>query len=244
VAGYGFAFNPPYGFATRYSLTHIVALDCFAALAMTGDRECTGRRLHRGPQHPGREFGAAKVKALALGGLAGGGFEHEIEDALAAFLAGNVDAFAAGLTERVEARRHGAVELLTEADVMSPVTNGLITTEAFAAKHKDVLDKLMADWFRTIEYISADVPQNSLEIRDYLRTSASTRYSPEEYSIAWTFDVFPQNKSQANEMFNKPSSGFYWKKSWDDVSNVLIANKVVKSRPPYDAYMGARSLSP
>src|SRR5664279_1978037 len=42
-----------------------------------------GESLHRCPKHPGREFGAAEVKTLALGGLAGSGLEHEIEDALA-----------------------------------------------------------------------------------------------------------------------------------------------------------------
>src|SRR5271154_6423762 len=42
--------------------------------------------LHRRAEHPGREFGAAKVKTLALGGLAGGGLEHQVENPLAALL--------------------------------------------------------------------------------------------------------------------------------------------------------------
>src|SRR6202035_4428980 len=40
------------------------------------------------PEHPGREFGAAKVKTLALGRLAGGGLEHQVENPLAALLHG------------------------------------------------------------------------------------------------------------------------------------------------------------
>jgi hypothetical protein len=43
---------------------------------------------HRRPKHPGREFGAAEVEALALGRLSRGGLEHQIEDALAALLHG------------------------------------------------------------------------------------------------------------------------------------------------------------
>src|SRR5262249_51851335 len=41
---------------------------------------------HRRAQYPGRELSAAEGKALALGRLAGSGFQHQVEDALAAFL--------------------------------------------------------------------------------------------------------------------------------------------------------------
>ena len=50
------------------------------------------------------------------------------EDSLAAFLAKDIDAVAVGLTERVEARRHGAKELLTTSDVIRPVIDGIVTT--------------------------------------------------------------------------------------------------------------------
>jgi hypothetical protein len=43
---------------------------------------------HRRPKHPGREFGAAEIEAFALGRLARGGLEHQVEDALAALLHG------------------------------------------------------------------------------------------------------------------------------------------------------------
>src|ERR1700743_2667010 len=47
-----------------------------------------GRRWksHRRAKHPGSELGAAEIKTLAFGRLAGGGFQHEVEDQLAAFL--------------------------------------------------------------------------------------------------------------------------------------------------------------
>ena len=54
------------------------------------------------------------------------------EESLAAFLSGNVDAFAAGLTERTEARRHGGTELLVASDVTLPVIDGLITSDVKA----------------------------------------------------------------------------------------------------------------
>jgi ABC-type nitrate/sulfonate/bicarbonate transport system substrate-binding protein len=164
------------------------------------------------------------------------------EDCLAAFIARSVDAFAAGLTERVEARRHGAIELLTTSDVMMPVIDGLVTTDEFATKNQVALDKLVQIWFKTIRYIAEDVPSNSKEIREYLRTTASTRYSPEEYAIAWTFDIFPRNAAEANALFNQERSKFYWKKSWEDVGQFLVEHHQAKSIPPYSAYLGDRVL--
>ncbi|MEA3016584.1 MAG: NitT/TauT family transport system substrate-binding protein [Sphingomonadales bacterium] len=165
------------------------------------------------------------------------------EDSLAAFIAGDVDAFAAGLTERVEARRRGGIELLTQSDVMSPVTDGLVTTRAFARDNPEALDKLVRLWFRTIEYVGSDVQRNSTEIRDYLRTSASTRYSPEEYAIAWSFEFFPRSPAEARQVFSSPTSRYYWRRSWDDVGRFLVEHGTIRSAPPHEAYMGDAVLT-
>jgi len=193
----------------------------------------------------GTELEQIVLAALAKAGLSASDAQiiyAAPEDSLAAFLAGNLDAFAAGLTERIEARRHGAIELLTQADVMMPVTDGLVTTDVFASKNQAALDKLVTSWFRTIQYIQEDVPKNSAEIRDYLRTSASTRYTPEEYAIAWTFDDFPTTPKAANEVFNNKDSKFYWKSSWDYVAKFLIDQKQITQVPPYNAYAGEDTL--
>lgn len=160
------------------------------------------------------------------------------EDSLAAFISGDVDAFAGGLTERVEARRRGGIELLTQSDVMSPVTDGLITTEAFARDHPEALDKLVLLWFRTIRHVAADVPNNSIEVRDYLRTAASTRYSPQEYAIAWTFEYFPSSAAEAQQVFSTPGSRYYWRNAWDEVGRFLVEQRTIRQIPPHDAYVG------
>ena len=165
------------------------------------------------------------------------------EDSLAAFLSGNIDAFAAGLTERVEARRHGGIELLTTADVMLPVIDGLITRESFAKDHSEILDKLVKVWFRTIRFMEADLLKNSEHIRNYLASAASTRYSPDEYMIAWSFNVFPDNPIKANTLFNNHDSSAFWKTSWDAVNNFLIQQKKIKKPVPYMAYSGEDVLS-
>jgi ABC-type nitrate/sulfonate/bicarbonate transport system substrate-binding protein len=164
------------------------------------------------------------------------------EDGLAAFLSGSVDAFSAGLTERIAARSRGAIELLTTADVMQPVVDGLVTTEEFANKHPEILAELIKDWFKTVDYISQDVPKNSQEIRDYLAGVASTKFTPDQYKIAWSFNVFPNNEEEASKLFLDPKSQFYWKVAWKANNDFLIQTGKAKTPVPESAFWGDKAL--
>ena len=164
------------------------------------------------------------------------------EDALAAFLSKDIDVFAAGLTERTEALRHGAIELLVTSDVTLPVVDGIITTEKYVKENEETLDKLVEIWFKTIRFMEEDLPNNSKYIRDYLSKSASTRYSQEEYNIAWSFNIFPKNPGEAYNIFINNRSPYFWKKSWDANNEFLINSNKIKSPIPYSAFIGEEVL--
>jgi ABC-type nitrate/sulfonate/bicarbonate transport system substrate-binding protein len=83
------------------------------------------------------------------------------EDNLAAFLSGDLDAFSAGLTERVQAKRHGATELVIGPDFSLPAIDGLIARKEFADRHPEEMQKLVDIWFQTISYIQVDVAGRS-----------------------------------------------------------------------------------
>jgi hypothetical protein len=87
-----------------------------------------------------------------------------------------------------------------------------------------------------------DLNKNSSYILKYLASAASTRYSPEEYSVAWTFNVFPHDPKEANKMFNDPSSTAYWKTSWDTNNEFLLQQKKIRAPIPYSAYWGDKVL--
>jgi ABC-type nitrate/sulfonate/bicarbonate transport system substrate-binding protein len=159
-------------------------------------------------------------------------------DLLAAFLAGDLDAFAAGLTERVESRRHGAKELIVTSDVMMPVVDGLVTTDAFAGVHMRELQLLAEIWFRTIRYINEDVRKRSTHVRDYLATASSTRYSEEEYVLAWSFEVFAKTAGEARAMFSDPSSRFFWENAWQMNNDFLLEAGKISKAVPHEAYWG------
>ncbi|MFC1724261.1 ABC transporter substrate-binding protein [candidate division KSB1 bacterium] len=160
------------------------------------------------------------------------------EDALAAFLSKDVDAFAAGLTERTEARRHGAIELFVTSDVTLPVIDGIITSNKFAENNLEILDKLVDIWFKTIKYMEEDLENNSKYILDYLSKAASTRYSVEEYQVAWSFNIFPKTPQEAISYFIDEKSPYFWRKAWDANNVYLLEEKKINNAIPYSAFWG------
>jgi ABC-type nitrate/sulfonate/bicarbonate transport system substrate-binding protein len=166
------------------------------------------------------------------------------EDNLAAFLSGGIDAFSGGLTERVQAQRRGAVALVTGPDVSLPVIDGLIARRDFAESHPNEMAKLLEVWFRTVQYISQDVPTRSSALRDYLRGKASVDYTAEEYAVAWTFEYFPVSKAEAAAAFLKEDSLYYWRPIWQRNSSDLIRQGKIPSAIPESVFMGERALQP
>ena len=160
-------------------------------------------------------------------------------DGLRAFLAGEGDGYSGGLTERTEARRHGGVELVTSADLLPPVIDGLVTTKTFASTHKDEMNKLIAVWFRTITWMDEDLDNRSKVVIDYLSSQGATRYTVEEYKYAWQHaQVFPKSPSEMQDTILAASAPYYWKRSWDANNQFLLKQSKISSPVPYEAFEG------
>lgn len=249
-------YAPIYVFTGTAIMVHgnagLKPLGDLAALPAT-EREAAVRRT--AAQLRGKRIAVTKgteYEEIVLGALQRAGLNPDKDvtvihaspdDALSAFLSGNIDAFGAGLTERVEAKRHGGVELLVASDVGQPSINGIVTTEKYANEHREALDKVVRLWFRTIRLMETDVKSNSRYILDYLAGKASTRYTPDQYVVAWGFDVFPKNEADAWDLFEVESSPYYWQRAWKQTSDFLLAQKRIKSPVPTTAYWGTSVLS-
>lgn len=164
------------------------------------------------------------------------------EDNVAAFLSGDLDAFSAGLTERVQAKRYGATELLIGQDVSLPAIDGIIVSRDFAEQHSKEMQKLLDLWFETIRYMDADVGARSSTVRDYLKGKASVDYSAAEYTVAWTFQYFPATRQIAKESFLTPGNLYFWKPIWDSNSDALVSQKKISERVPESYFGGQKTL--
>jgi hypothetical protein len=164
-------------------------------------------------------------------------------DSLAAFIAGSVDAFSAGLTERINAKEHGAVELILGPDITPAPIDGLVTTRQYAQTHERELNELGALFFQTVRFMEDNIRGNSVYVRDYMRGRASINYTADQYAIAWTFQEFPHSASVAYSYFQDSGGRYYWKPIWDELNTYLIQQKKIGSAVPYSEYFGERSLS-
>ena len=160
-------------------------------------------------------------------------------DGLRAFIAGEADAYSGGLTDRTEARRQGAIELLTSAEVTAPVIDGLVTTKTFASQHPEELNKLIKIWFKTIAWMEEDLDSRSTIVIDYLSSKGSTRYSVDEYKYAWQYaEVFPRNQVELNNLILQENGQFFWRRSWDANNQFLLKENKISKFVPYDAFTG------
>lgn len=163
----------------------------------------------------------------------------EPDDGLNAFISGTGDAYSGGVTERTEASRHGAIIMLESADLNPPVIDGLVTTEHFARDHEEELLKLIALWYKTIDFMEKDLDENSKIVIEYLSTVSSTRYSVEEYKYTWfNTEVYPKNSTEMNDQVLSETALYYWKQSWNANNKFLLAEKKVKNPVPYAAFWG------
>jgi hypothetical protein len=79
-------------------------------------------------------------------------------------------------------------------------------------------------------------------VRQYLTERGSTKFSPEEYAIAWTFGVFPKDQVEAGKTFNDPASKYYWKPVWAGVNDFLLKEGKIKTAVPDRWYWGEKTV--
>ncbi|MCC7055105.1 MAG: ABC transporter substrate-binding protein [Gemmatimonadaceae bacterium] len=163
-------------------------------------------------------------------------------DNLAAFLSGGLDAFSAGLTERVQAQRSGAVPLVEGPDVSLPVVDGLVARRDFVELHPDEMARLVETWFRTVEYVSANPAERGRPVLNYLLGKASVDYSPEEYAVAWTFQYFPKSRDEAVRAFLTPGSPYFWRPIWAQNSLDLVQQGKIAKPVPERVFLGEEAL--
>jgi len=188
----------------------------------------------------GTEMEQVVLRALEIAGLSRQDVtlvHAQPDEGLNAFLRGEGDAYSGGVTEQLKAYREGNVQLLSAADVGLVVVDGLVTTREFAEKHSDVLYKLLRLWYRTVQFIDADIDTNSKVVIDYLNKKASYQFDVEDYKFTWTTtEYFPPTPAAARKTWLDSSSPYYWKKAWDANNEYLIRENKIPKPVPYDVF--------
>lgn len=146
----------------------------------------------------------------------------KLAEALYALRNGDVDIVGAGVTQRTEAARDGAVAFLDMETFGFAEVVGLMTTRQYAIDHHREIDTLIDIWFESVDRLLADIDGNSSYVLDYLVKNSSTKYTLVEYKAALEFQEFPRSKKAARELFFDTASPFYWGRTWDIVNEYLV----------------------
>lgn len=211
--------------------------------AAVAARQLNGRRIAASEN---TDFGRLARAALQAAGLAP---ESDVtlvnaapQDALAAFFSGDIDVLAAGATERTEALRRGAVELLLASDLGLPSVDGFVTTDGVWTTKRDALDDFAEVWFKIVRFMESDLEKNSMYVRDYLRSRASTEYSPAEYVRAWKYNQFMKSAEETGDVFHLETSRFLIDKLWKESNERLQLLGTIKEAVPLSAYVGRETV--
>ena len=163
-------------------------------------------------------------------------------DALPAFLVGDLDVMATGVTQRTEADRRGHLLFMGGEQFGFVNIDGLMTTERFAKAHPKELQKIVDIWFTTANALLDNTDTNAQPIIEYLDHTASTHYSLDEYKSAIALQEFPRSREEAASLINNPEGKYYWKRIWNIMNDYLLNTKQADQPAPYVYYWGDASL--
>jgi ABC-type nitrate/sulfonate/bicarbonate transport system substrate-binding protein len=155
-----------------------------------------------------------------------------MNDGLLALQSGSLDLTAAGLTQVAEARKRGGRMVLSMEDAGFADVTGFICRKSILDSKRPQIESLVRIWFDCVNYVMADLPKNSEHSLEYLRKSAATRYTFEEYASALGQEYLPRSLAELKSGMLAPGAKFEFPRLCREISDYLAENKVISDRPP------------
>lgn len=144
-------------------------------------------------------------------------------DGLAAFIAGQGDAYIGGIPQRAAATRQGMVEMLTGADIGPAPINGFVTTKEFAETQMPQLLALIKVWFRVVDHVNNNLSAAAEEMAAELNKNGNSGFTPAEFKQFWNkLEHYPANPREVEEDILRPTGRNYWKARWDDCNDYFF----------------------
>src|ERR1700680_1399985 len=162
------------------------------------------------------------------------------DEGLAAFLSGEVDAYIGGIPQRTRAKKEGATEMLTGADLGPPPLNGFVTTRRFLHAHPSELLALVHVWFRSVNSMNANMEHDAPIIIEALNAASGAQFTVADFRTVWNnYEHFVASAREAQDVILSPRGRNYWRARWDDTNDYFF--RIIKTIPapvrPEDAFL-------
>lgn len=145
------------------------------------------------------------------------------DEGLAAFLSGTGDAYLGGIPQRTRAKKEGMIEMLAGPDLGSPEINGYVTTKQFAKDHTDALLKLLHVWFKSVNYVNANMDDGATIIVAKLNSQSGASFTNEDFKRFWNkIEHYPPTPESVQTDILDPNGYSYWRNRWNDCNHYFV----------------------
>lgn len=157
------------------------------------------------------------------------------DQGLAAFLAGEGDAYLGGIPQRQRATKEGMLVLASGPDLAPPPINGFVTTKTYATANEDALLRLMNVMFRIIRYCDANTADCGSIITTEINKRTGAQLTVQDFETFWQkFELYAGNAAGVEEMILASDGVAYWKSTWDG-DNAFLFNESKQIPAPVEA---------
>jgi NitT/TauT family transport system substrate-binding protein len=161
------------------------------------------------------------------------------DEGLAAFLSGQGDAYIGGIPQRTRAEKEGMLKLLTGADLGPAPINGLVTTKDYYNGNREILAKLLKVWFRSVQYIDANLDEGASVLVGILNKNSSANFTTDDFKRFWNkLEHYPPTPEAIQAEILSPQGRNYWRAQWDDCNDYFlnVAKVITKPVSPEEAF--------
>lgn len=149
-------------------------------------------------------------------------FDTPLNDGFLAASSHSLDISSAGLTQLTETLKlNGRVVLNMDALGFADIT-GFICKKSTLVTHDKEIRALIQIWFDCVSHVFADIDRNSHNSLEYLRTTASTDYTLEEYKKALSQEFFPKSLADSKEVFLRSNGVYSLRRISSEVNEYLL----------------------
>ena len=159
-------------------------------------------------------------------------YDTPLNDGILAAQQGSLDIAEAGLTQITEAKKRGGRVLLTMEEVGFANVTGFLCKRSTLGRRRADIEKLVRMWFDSTRYVMTDLDKNSAESLAYLKRSAATQYTLEQYKAALSQEFFPLSVEEARRTLLADGAKYSVRRISRDVGAYLVAVKLASSAPP------------
>lgn len=159
-------------------------------------------------------------------------FDTPMNDGLLALETKSLDLAAAWLTQVTEARKRGGQLVISMEDAGFADVTGFICRRSTLQIKRQQIEALIRIWYQCVDYVYADMEKNSVHSMNYLRKTAATKYTYQEYVQALSQEYLPRTLGELRTNVLAAGAKYDFGRIGKDINEYLVGNGLLSKPTP------------